>query len=65
MIGKPKYKIEEDVSFKLQNQIKNGFIIVVDAYGVFEDNTEVHYDIMVPKENMIYKHVRENLIIES
>ncbi len=74
MIGKPKYKIGQIVSFEVDmrnrstqevvTETKEGLIVVVDTYGTFEDNTDVSYDVFVSDENCIYKHVREDFIIK-
>lgn len=71
MIGKPKYKMGDKVSFTLRddNDIFNceGEIWVVDAYGTFRQNTEPSYDIMVENwrnsgTQMFVKHIEESLI---
>ena len=36
--------------------------ISVDAYGVCEDKSDVHYDILVEPENCLYKHIHERLV---
>ena len=58
----PKYNLGEVVSFKCNNDIKNGIIVVVDRFGCFECNTEVCYDIEVASEGW-YKHVIESEIV--
>lgn len=70
MLGNPKYTLNEKVAFKLYNSdnvevAKHGIIYIVDDYGTFEDNSDVSYDIFVPDENCIYKHVREDSIMYS
>jgi hypothetical protein len=60
MIGKPKYKHKDKVSFKIFDKIYNGEIHIIDKYGVFEDNTDVYYDILV--NDTIYKHIKESSI---
>ena len=62
MIGKPKFKLGDKVKFTLEDKEHYGFIYIVDKYGVFEDNTEVHYDVMVEEENCLYKHLREDIV---
>lgn len=69
MKGNPKYNVGDVVHFSVQmiNQpktIKSGVVFVVDAYGVWEDSSDVHYDILVDEEDMIYKHVKEDLILD-
>lgn len=63
MIGHPKYKRDDVVSFKFRNEIKTGTICIVDSYGTFEQNEEPSYDIINEEENMLYKHVRESGVI--
>ncbi len=63
MIGYPKYRINDRVKFKPRNEIKIGSVFIVDAYGTFEQQDEPSYDIIVEEENMLYKHIKESLII--
>lgn len=63
MIGHPKYKREDIVSFKFKDKVKTGTVYIVDSYGTFEQNEEPSYDILVETENTLYKHVRESLVI--
>ena len=63
MIGKPKFKAGDKVTFECGGNNLTGVVYIADEYGVFEDNTDVHYDIMVedsPHGNCLYKHVRED-----
>ena len=63
MLGKPKYNLGQLVKFKHPDWGElEGVIVVVDKYGVFEDSTDVHYDIDVADEGW-YKHIRENMIL--
>ena len=64
MIGKPKYKEGDVVTFQLGSLKKTGTIEIIDAFGTFEDNSDVSYDIMVTEENIFYKHIREDFIIK-
>lgn len=54
MIGKPKYKINDVVSFTIiqdaKLQLKTGSIYIVDEYGTFSDDSDVSYDIMVQND---------------
>jgi ribosomal protein L21E len=61
MIGYPKYKVGDKVSFIVNKEVLHGdiYIYVVDRYGTFEDDTDVCYDIYVKDENTIYKHINE------
>lgn len=61
MIGHPKYKIDDKVKFKYQNNIYEGEVFIIDAYGVFENSDDVHYDIMT--KDCLYKHIIETDII--
>lgn len=62
MVGKPKYKIGDNVSFTLEKEIKQGKIYVVDKYGTFEDDSDASYDIFVKSDNVLYKHVKETML---
>lgn len=62
MIGKPKFKIGDEVCFEWEGEIKVGVVFVVDAYGTFFDDSDASYDIKVEKENMLYKHFTEKLV---
>ena len=62
MRGKPKFKVGDKVRFTIQGQELEGEVLVVDAYGTFFEPDDVSYDIMVEKENMLYKHITEKLV---
>lgn len=62
MVGNPKYKIGDNVSFTLEKEIKQGEIYIVDKYGTFEDDSDVSYDIFVKSDNVLYKHVKETML---
>lgn len=62
MVGKPKYKIGDNVSFTLEKEIKQGEIYIVDKYGTFEDDSDASYDIFVKSDNVLYKHVKETML---
>ena len=63
MLGNPKFSIYDLVRFKLDDGIeRQGLVYVVDAYGTFEQNEDVSYDIMVTSENCLYKHVKEKFV---
>lgn len=62
MKGKPKFKVGDEVCFEFQGKTKVGVVFVVDAYGTLYDDSDVSYDIMVEKENMLYKHFTEKLV---
>lgn len=73
MIGKPKYKVGDRVSFKIKDDGKdfvvNGKVYIVDAYGTFEQNEEPSYDVMAEESHYdkdsscLYKHVRESSLL--
>lgn len=72
MKGKPKYKIGDNVSFRFNNEKLSGTVFIVDAYGTFEDPTDVNYDIMVEDDNSdnihnkcLYKHINEKLVTQE
>lgn len=65
MKGCPKYKKGQMVKFLLANEAKKGSIYIIDEYGVFEDASDVSYDIFVEPENCLYKHIREDLIMQN
>ena len=61
MVGKPKYKVGDTVSFKFRDTVLTGQIYIVDKYGTFEQNEEPSYDIMVTEQfNGLHKHYRES-----
>lgn len=64
MIGKPKYKIGDIVRFDFDG-IKEGVIGIIDPYGTFFDDSDASYDIMNKNENVFYKHIKENYIVEK
>lgn len=61
MKGHPKYKVGDKVSFTINNEIRNGFIYIVDTYGAFGLD-DVSYDILVEIEDCLYKHVEEKYV---
>jgi hypothetical protein len=62
-IGKPKYKYQDKVSFKINDKTVEGSIYIIDAYGTFENPNEVSYDILSESENTLYKHIPESEIL--
>jgi len=61
MIGQPKFKEGDKVKFIIDNQELVGEVYIIDAYGTFEDDSDVSYDVMV-KDNLcdcLYKHITE------
>ena len=59
------YTKGDTVVFQCGNTIKEGVILVVDALGAFECQGFPSYDILVESENMLYKHVAQNFIVNS
>jgi len=68
MIGKPKFKVGDPVQFMLDDEgLFHGKVYIVDAYGTFEDSSDVSYDIMVEewgpkKEECLFKHITEKIV---
>ena len=68
MKGHPKFNIGDMVQFNLSDEGPfYGKIYIVDAYGTFEDPSDVSYDIMVEnwgikKEQCLFKHVSEKIV---
>ena len=62
MRGKPKFKEGDVVAFKFEGKRINGKVFVVDKFGIFRDRSDVYYDIMDEKGNMLYKHVEEKCL---
>lgn len=56
---KSKYIYGQDVQFHFDDQIKSGYIYIVDYWG----DQGFTYDIYSLSENMLYKHVPEKDII--
>jgi len=56
------FKVGELVTFQWDDTLKEGIVLVVDAYGTFESPNTPSYDIMVENENMLYKHVKCDLV---
>ena len=62
MIGKPKFRTDDVVEFVFDGKKKVGKVFTVDSFGTWLDRSDVSYDIKVEEENMLYKHVTENLV---
>ena len=52
------YKVGDKVEFTFKNELKRGHIEVVDKYGALECDGP-SYDILVPMDDTVYKHVEE------
>ena len=63
MLGNPKYTEGDIVKFEFNDEIKEGAVYIVDEYGTFFNDSDVSYDILVEKENALYKHLIEHSII--
>lgn len=70
MIGEPKFKQEDQVTFTITRDGTptkyDGVIYIVDAYGTFGQTEEPSYDIEALKDGEItlFKHIRESLVTE-
>lgn len=65
MRGKPKFDYGDVVTFKVAGGIKQGTIAIIDEYGTFFDDSDVSYDIFVKEDNCLYKHFREDYLLEK
>ena len=61
----PDYKIDDTVTFKFGDDTKTGQVYIVDRRGTLGQNVEPSYDIMIESENMLYKHIRESLVVKD
>ena len=61
MLGKPKYNIGDSVEIHINDEVHQGTIAVVDAYGTFEYTKDVSYDIWLEKDGkrVLFKHIPE------
>lgn len=62
MIGKPKFNSGQFVKFECDGEIMEGTIHIIDAFGIWEDTSEVYYDILGTND-CLYKHIREDFIL--
>lgn len=56
------FKVGDLVTFQCGDTLKEGVVLIVDAYGTFESPNIPSYDIMVENEKMLYKHVKCDLV---
>ena len=56
------FKVGDLVTFQCGDTLKEGVVLIVDAHGTFESPNTPSYDIMVENENMLYKHVKCDLV---
>lgn len=66
-LGKPKYKVGEEVCFvygKDRDQEAKGRICIIDAYGTWEQQEEVSYDILGSRseepDRRVFLNISEN-----
>lgn len=66
MLGKPKYKQDDVVHFKIEDRLITGIVYIVDAYGVCEVN-QPSYDIIVEEgdERILFKHIPESYVFKT
>ena len=66
MLGKPKFDYNDIVKFKSRmfsdtpELEVEGSVAIIDAYGTFEQNEEVSYDVYSAKDNILFKQRRLN-----
>ena len=74
MLGRPKYTYGDIVEFKVimnssdQEQVKTGYIAIIDRWGTWEYDKDVSYDILVETDGprgTLYKHFPETAIINK
>lgn len=91
MKGKPKYNYGDTVTFSFidydyderghridgtnHKTTLTGTVYIIDAYGTWDDPSDVSYDIMVPMEKYVtkdnpngdclFKHIKETLIEDN
>lgn len=51
--------------FRCGNETKEGVVCIVDVHGTFEQPDILSYDILVDEENMLYKHVECEMIVNE
>ena len=64
MLGKPKFKRGDKVTFTLEDKEYQGEVYIVDALGTFFDKSDVSYDIMAVYEgqDILFKHINEKYV---
>lgn len=71
MLGKPKYDLNDKVTFKLKNiEPLTGIIAIIDKFGTFEQKEDVSYDILVEScdkfpNGCLFKHIPEPLVYNT
>ena len=72
-LGNPTYDYDDIVKFGLQaedgtEEEMTGTVAIIDAHGIFGDNSQVYYDIMVKPDphygegGCLYKHIPEERV---
>ena len=56
------FEVGDLVTFHCGDVLKEGIVLIVDAHDTFESPNTPSYDIMVENENMLYKHVKCDLV---
>ena len=56
------FKVGDLVTFLCGDTLKEGIILVVDAHSTLEFPNTPSYEIMVENENMLYKHIKCDLV---
>ena len=69
MIGEPKFNYKDQVYFHIEGEDNKpkklyGEIYIIDAYGTFFDDSDVSYDVYVPDQDIIYKHIPEKWLFK-
>ena len=67
-IPPPIYHTEDVVSFRFHEddpeEVLEGLILVVDKNGTIEQDEEPSYDIFRFENRILYKHIRQSLVLE-
>lgn len=71
-MSKPKYTYGDIVKFQFGQYTdekivytKEGIVAIVDANGTWLNPGKPSYDILVKDENILYKHIAEEFVIEK
>lgn len=51
------------VTFRCGDETKEGVVCIVDVHGTFEQLGTPSFDILVEEENMLYRHVSNEMIV--
>lgn len=70
MRGKPKFKHGDTVQFTFGDKTPVGEVYIIDAYGTFDNPSDVSYDIMVKNYqidgrepgDVLFKHITESKV---